>query len=100
MKIYEFRQGYCDSRIAMLEYEAEEKPKTYIIPERRSRVSKADIGKINYSSVYLLENDINKAIELFLNKYRSEIERENRHHEMTVTEKTKNIKILEEQLHE
>ena len=84
MKLYRFTlstwRGTTVSRTVL---EVEEKPKTYI--ERKeyysSRISKSDIGVLSgydNSTLYLLEDDIEKAKTIFAEslKYKIEMEKE------------------------
>lgn len=90
MKLYRFdlstRKG---TRVLRKEIEVEEKPKTYI--ERRAyssvRISKSDIGVVSGyydSTLYLLEDDMEKAKAIFVESLKGKIELKQKEIENTI----------------
>lgn len=76
MKLYKFYLDRFNCQIDRSVLEVEEKPKTYITTDEDwgKRIKKSDIGKVNsYDKVYLLEDNEQKARELFCEKLRSDI---------------------------
>ena len=79
MQIYKFSFRGWNSEVSKEVLEVEEKPKTYMTTNTtwKTRINKSDIGKVNaYDNVYLLEDDEKKARELFCEKLRSDIRRQ------------------------
>lgn len=79
MKLYKFWFNTYELGVRKEVLDVEEKPKTYTTTNTawKSRISKSDIGKVNaYDNVYLLEDDEQKARELFCDKLRSDIQRQ------------------------
>lgn len=78
MKLYKFGFSTYRADVRKEVLDVEEKPKTYTTTNTawKSRISKSDIGKVSaYDNVYLLEDDEQKARELFCDKLRSDIQR-------------------------
>lgn len=76
MKLYKFSFSTYRADVRKEVLEVEEKPKSYITTNTdwKSRINKSDIGRVNaYDNVYLLEDDEQKARELFCEKLRSDI---------------------------
>lgn len=76
MKLYKFSFRTYRSDVGKEVLEVEEKPKTYMTTNTtwKTRINKSDIGKVNtYDNVYLLEDDEKKARELFCEKLKSDI---------------------------
>lgn len=79
MKLYKFGFSTYRADVRKEVIDVEEKPKTYMTTSkpRKSRISKSDIGKTNaYDDVYLLEDNEEKARELFCEKLKSDIRKE------------------------
>lgn len=79
MKLYKFSFSTYRADVRKEVLEVEEKPKTYITTNTdwKSRINKSDIGRVNtYDNVYLLEDNEQKARELFCEKLRSDIHTE------------------------
>lgn len=102
MNIYCFTMNiYDDMKIKRTVYEVEKKPKTYTVlnPRYHSRINKSEIGIITGylgNTVYLLEDDFERARELFLEKLKAKIEYEN----AKIRAANKNIDILENNISE
>ena len=76
MKLYKFSFSTYRSDVRKEVLEVVEKPKTYMTTNTtwKTRINKSDIGKVNaYDNVYLLEDDEKKARELFCEKLKSDI---------------------------
>lgn len=76
MKLYKFSFSTYRLGVRKEVLEVEEKPKTYITTNTdwKSRINESDIGRVNmYNNVYLLEDNDQKARELFCEKLRSDI---------------------------
>lgn len=79
MKLYKFSFSTYRLGVGKEVLEVEEKTKTYITTNTdwKSRINKSDIGRVNtYDNVYLLEDNEEKARELFCEKLRSDIRTE------------------------
>lgn len=79
MKLYKFSFSTYRADVRKEVIDVEEKPKTYITTSkpRKSRINKSDIGRVNmYNNVYLLEDNEQKARELYCEKLRSDIHTE------------------------
>lgn len=76
MKLYKFTFSAYRADVRKEVIDVEEKSKTYITTNTtwKSRINKSDIGKVNtYGNVYLLEDNEQKARELYCEKLRSDI---------------------------
>lgn len=79
MKLYKFSFSTYRSGVRKEVLEVVEKPKTYMATNTtwKTRINKSDIGRVNaYDNVYLLEDNEQKARELFCEKLRSDIRAE------------------------
>lgn len=78
MKLYKFYLDRFNCQIDRSVLEVKEKPKTYITTDEdwEKRIKKSDVGKVNsYDKVYLLEDNEQKARELFREKLKYDIQR-------------------------
>lgn len=79
MKLYKFGFSTYRADVRKEVIDVEEKPKTYTTTSkpRKSRINKSDIGWVNmYGNVYILEDNEQRARELFCEKLRSDIQRQ------------------------
>lgn len=77
MNLYCFQLDRYEKTIDKKVLQVEEKPKTYITTNTtwKSRISKTDIGKVvSYNKIYLLEDDTEKAKEIFSESINAEID--------------------------
>ena len=99
MKIYKFQYRSWSVQFERTEYEAEEKPKSYtLLGVWNSRISKREIGAVTgfNDTVYLLEDDKKKAVELLIEKQRELFKMESDRHLKEVCRIENTIKTLEE----
>ena len=83
MKIYKFRYRSWSVQFERTEYEAEEKPKSYtLLGVSNRRILKREIGTVTgfNDTVYLLEDDKKKAVELLIEKQRELFKMESDRH--------------------
>jgi len=82
MKLYEYRLGWgCSNKIQCIEHDnVRETNKMYILENSYSdKIHKDKIEREdNYGCVYLLEKDINKAIDIFLEKIQRQVDKLNK----------------------
>jgi len=81
MNLYKFTLSiWKDAKVSRTVLEAEEKPKTYIIANEhwKTRILKSDIGVVSTygDTLYLLEDDMEKAKAIFAESLKSKIENE------------------------
>ena len=106
MKLYKFvLSTHNSTKITRTVLEAEEKPKTYSVFDGMwtSRVNKNDIGVVSGLSgrnVILLEDDIEKAKEIFTQDLKRKISDEKESIEEKIKSGTKRISELEKTIEE
>ena len=106
MKLYKFMlTTYGETKITKQVLEAEEKPKTYSVFDEicTSRVNKNDIGVVSGVSgrnVILLEDDIEKAKEIFAENLKRKILDEKESIEEKIKSGNKRISELEKTIKE
>ena len=106
MKLYKFvLSTYNSTKIKRIVLEAEEKPKTYSVFDGRwtSRVNKKDIGVASGWSgdtVILLENDMEKAKEIFTEDLKRKISVEKESIEAKIKSGNERIAELENAIEE
>lgn len=90
MKLYKFTLStWRGTKVSRTVLEVEEKPKTYMTVNERwkTRISKSDVGVVSgYSNdtLYLLEDDMEKAKSMFAESLKGKIESEKRKIENTI----------------
>lgn len=90
MKLYKFSLStWRGTKVSRTVLEVEEKPKTYMTVNERwkTRILKSDVGVISgYSdcTLYLLEDDLEKAKTIFAESLKGKIESEERKMENTI----------------
>lgn len=78
VKIYRFCFDFYKGKLTKIIYEAEEKPKTYMIMRGwfKQRLHKDDVGQVtgyNKDELYLLEDDFEEARRLFITSLKNKI---------------------------
>lgn len=82
MYLYKFELStWKETRISRKVVEVEEKPKTYMTVNEcwRTRISKSEVGVLsgyNNRTLYLLEDDMEKATQIFVESLKNKIEAE------------------------
>ena len=82
MYLYKFNLNtWRETKITRTVVEVEEKPKTYMTLNRffNTRILKSDVGVLSgydNGTLYLLEDDMKKAIQIFVESLKSKIETE------------------------
>lgn len=100
MNIWVFRLDRYKKNISKEVLQVEEKPKTYFTTNTawRTRINKSDIGKVvSYNKVYLLEDDIEKAKNIFTEKIKGEIDY-NKNRLCDIESEIKELEILRDTL--
>ena len=106
MELYRFElNSYKSTKIKRTVLEAEEKPKTYSVFDGRwtSRVNKKDIGVVSGWSgnyVILLEDDMEKAKEIFTESLKMKISDEKESIEAKIKSGNERISNLEKMIEE
>lgn len=97
MYLYEFKLNtWRKTEITRTVVEVEEEPKTYMtVKERwRTRISKSDVGVLssyNNVTLYLLEDDMKKATQIFVESLKNKIEAEKKRIQSAIESSNKRI---------
>lgn len=100
MNIWFFKLDRYKKNISKEVIQAEEKPKTYFTTNTtwRTRINKSDIGKVvSYDKIYLLEDDIEKAKNIFAENIKEEIDY-NKDRLCDIDSKIKELEMLRDTL--
>ena len=99
MQLYKFELNtWRETKITRTVVEVEEKPKTYMTVNERwkARILKSDVGVLsgyNNGILYLLEDDMKKATQIFVESLKNKIEAEKKRIQAAI--KSSNNKIAE-----
>lgn len=97
MYLYKFELNtWRETKIARTVVEVEEKPKTYIKTGvlSNTRILKSDVGVLsgyNNGILYLLEDDMKKATQIFVESLKNKIEAEKKRIQNTIESSNKRI---------
>lgn len=97
MYLYKFESNtWRETKITRTVVEVEEKPKTYMtLNERwRTRILKSDVGILSgydNGTLYLLEDDMEKATEIFVESLKNKIEAERNRIQSAIESSNKRI---------
>lgn len=97
MYLYKFELNtWRETRITRTVVEVEEKPKTYMTVNERckTRILKSDVGVLSgYDNriLYLLEDDMEKATDIFVESLKNKIEAEKKRIQNTIESSNKKI---------
>lgn len=104
MYLYKFELNtWIKTKITRTVVEVEEKPKTYIkaCVSCNTRILKSDVGVLSgydNGTLYLLEDDIEKATEIFVESLKNKIEAEKKRIEDTIKNSNKRIADYEKNI--
>ena len=97
MYLYKFELNtWIETKITRMVVEVEEKPKTYMTINEcwKTRILKSDVGVLNgysNSTLYLLEDDMEKATQIFIESLKNKIEAEKKRIQNAIESSNKRI---------